>query len=198
MGLPGGSNEKNPPAMQKTQVRSLGRQDPLEKGMAAHSSILAWRIPWTEEPGRLQCLGLQRVGHNWVTNTFNTFTSQWRRPVSSWIYKREEVGARDKYIESHPSTCWVKVITENTQVLGPRWHQCWERISNRDLKGAPSEGAGKPRLKADLEVKGRGFQQGNDQLGQIPIGRANRRSLSLSLNLAIKRHWRHWEEHLQG
>ena len=109
--------------------------------MATHSSILAWRIPWTEEPGRLQCMGLQRVGHNWATNAFNTFTSQWRRPVSSWIYKQEEVGARDKYIESHPSMGWVKVITENTQVLGPRWHQCWGRISNRDLKGAPSEGA---------------------------------------------------------
>ena len=47
MGLPGGSNEKNPPAMQKTQVCSLDWEDPLEKGTAAHSSILAWRIPWT-------------------------------------------------------------------------------------------------------------------------------------------------------
>ena len=56
MGLPGGSNVKNPPAMQKTQVRSLGRQDLLEKGMAAHSSIPAWRIPWTEEPGRLHAV----------------------------------------------------------------------------------------------------------------------------------------------
>ena len=44
---------KNPPAMQETWVRSLGQEDPLEKGMATHSSILAWRIPWTEEPGRL-------------------------------------------------------------------------------------------------------------------------------------------------
>ena len=51
---------KNPPAMQKTQVQSLGREDPLEKGMATHSSILAWRIPWTEEPGELQSMGLQR------------------------------------------------------------------------------------------------------------------------------------------
>ena len=51
-------------AMQETWVRSLSREDPLEKGMAAHSSILAWRTPWTEEPGRLQSLGLQRVGHD--------------------------------------------------------------------------------------------------------------------------------------
>ena len=55
---------KNPPAMQKTWVQSLGWKDPLEKGMAAHSSILAWRIPWTEEPGRLQSTGSQRVGYN--------------------------------------------------------------------------------------------------------------------------------------
>ena len=51
---------KNLPAMQETQVGSLGREDPLEKVMATHSSILAWRAPWTEEPGRLQSMGLQK------------------------------------------------------------------------------------------------------------------------------------------
>ena len=51
-------------AMRETWVRSLGREDPLEKAMAPHSSILAWRIPWTEEPGGLQSMGLQRVGHD--------------------------------------------------------------------------------------------------------------------------------------
>ena len=55
---------KNLPAMQETWVQSLGWEDPLEKGKATHSSILAWRITWTEEPGRLQSMGLQRVGHN--------------------------------------------------------------------------------------------------------------------------------------
>ena len=55
---------KTLPAMQEIQVRSLGWEDPLEKGMATHSSILAWEIPWTEEPGGLQSMGLQRVGHN--------------------------------------------------------------------------------------------------------------------------------------
>ena len=55
---------KNRPAMQDTQVRSLGQEDPLEEGMATHSSIPAWRIPWTEEPGGLQSLGSQRVRHN--------------------------------------------------------------------------------------------------------------------------------------
>ena len=51
-------------AMQETQVPSLGWEDPLEKGMAAHSSILAWKIPWTTEPGRLLSIGSQRVGHD--------------------------------------------------------------------------------------------------------------------------------------
>ena len=55
---------KNLPAMQETQVQSLGQDNPLEKGMATHSSILARRIPWTVEPGGLQSLGLQRVGHD--------------------------------------------------------------------------------------------------------------------------------------
>ena len=55
---------KNMPVIQETQVHSLGQEDPLEKGMATHSSILAWRIPWTEEPGGLQTMGLQRVWHN--------------------------------------------------------------------------------------------------------------------------------------
>jgi len=53
---------KNLPAMQETWVQSLGREDPLEKGMATHASILAWRISWTEEPGGLQSMGSQRVG----------------------------------------------------------------------------------------------------------------------------------------
>ena len=55
---------KNMPAMQETWVQSLGWEDPLEKGMATHSNILAWRIPWTEERGRLQYIGLQSLGHD--------------------------------------------------------------------------------------------------------------------------------------
>ena len=54
----------NLPAMQETQVQSLGQEEPLEEGMAAHSSVLAWRGPWTEEPGGLQSMGSQRVGHD--------------------------------------------------------------------------------------------------------------------------------------
>ena len=73
---------KNPPAneaMPEMWVQSLGWEDPLEKEMAIHSSILAWKIPWTEEPGRLQSVGSLRVGHNLVT-LLSIFTfMHWRR-----------------------------------------------------------------------------------------------------------------------
>ena len=72
MGFPDGSRwvslvvqmVKNLPVLGETQVQSLGLEDPLEKGMATHSNILAWRIPWTEEPGGLQPMRLHRVGHD--------------------------------------------------------------------------------------------------------------------------------------
>ena len=64
MGFPGGSMVKNLLAMQETWIQSLGREDPLEEDMATHSIILAWRIPWTEEPGGLQSMGSQRIRHD--------------------------------------------------------------------------------------------------------------------------------------
>ena len=67
MGFPGGSVVKNLPAMQETQetqVQSLSQEDPLEKGMVTHSSILAWRVSWTEEPGEIQSIGSQRIRHD--------------------------------------------------------------------------------------------------------------------------------------
>ena len=65
LGFPGGSDSKEP----DSNMGDLGWEDPLEKGMATHSSILAWRIPWTEKSGRLQSMGLPRVRHDWVTYT---------------------------------------------------------------------------------------------------------------------------------
>ena len=64
MGFPSGSNGKESACSAGAQVQSLGWEDPLEEGMATHSSILPWRIPWTEEPGGLQSMGSQRVGHD--------------------------------------------------------------------------------------------------------------------------------------
>ena len=63
-GFPGGSDGKDLSAMQETRVRSLSQEGPLEKGMATHSGIFAWEIPWTEEPGGLQFIGWQTAGHD--------------------------------------------------------------------------------------------------------------------------------------
>ena len=116
---------KNLPAMQETQAGSLGREDPLEKQMATHSSIIAWRIPWKEEPGRLQSMGLQRVGHGWVNNIHTThyddsgklLTFGWRNwDLDTW---------RDSGLWVSSQFCWIPVAepqsrqgTECTQSLG--------------------------------------------------------------------------------
>ena len=76
---------KNPTAMRETWVQSLGQEDPLEKGMATHSSIRAWRIPWTEEPGRLQSKGSQRVRHDWAT--WLSLLLLWKSIRTSWKFK---------------------------------------------------------------------------------------------------------------
>ena len=70
---------KHLPAMREAWVQSLGWEDPLEKEMATHSSILAWRIPWMEEPGGLQSTGSQRVGHDWATSLSLTYLGNWSK-----------------------------------------------------------------------------------------------------------------------
>ena len=82
---------KNLPAKEQTWVSFLGGEDPLERGMATHSSILAWRIPQTEEPGGIQSMGSQRVGHDWVTNAFTTFQC-------------------DDHFEIHTNMDWILVL----------------------------------------------------------------------------------------
>ena len=73
---------KNPPAMQETQIQSLSLENPLEKVMATHSSILAWRRTWIEEPGGLQRVKFQRVRHDGVTNTFTFHCIEYSRTAS--------------------------------------------------------------------------------------------------------------------
>ena len=79
--LPCGSLVKNPPTTEKTQVQSLGQEDPLENEMATHSSILAWEIPWTEEPGGLQSMRVTRVRHNSETKLPPPLFSEQRASV---------------------------------------------------------------------------------------------------------------------
>ena len=76
---------KNLPAVQETRVQSLGREDPLEKETATHSSILVWKISWTKKPGGLQSMGSQKGGHNWATNTHTTqWTWDWASSGRWW------------------------------------------------------------------------------------------------------------------
>ena len=115
---------KNLSAMQETPVWSLGREDPLEKKMATHSSILVWRIPWTEDPGGLQLMGSQRVGHDWATNTFTS--SDWKHPplpsfILSSTFPSVQILSPSSDItslfgSSRPSLrllCWLAVLCTN-------------------------------------------------------------------------------------
>ena len=73
--FPGAQSVKSLPAMPETRVQSLGQEEPLEKGMATYPGIFAWEIPWTEEPGGIRSMGLQRVGHNLATTQQTQDTS---------------------------------------------------------------------------------------------------------------------------
>ena len=92
-GFPDGSVGKESPIMHETRVRSLGQEDPLVEGMATHSSILAWRIPWTEETGGLQSLGLQRVEHDWsdweCMHAWDTYGELLDRQLDSKMWRLE-------------------------------------------------------------------------------------------------------------
>ena len=121
---------KNPPAMQKTWVRSLGQADPLEKEMATHSSILTWRIPWTEEPGKLQFMGSQRVGHEWATNIPHCVYYWWAEFHSLLLQERkrplhpnlgsQNAGMQLTVIQSDaPSgTYLLEHVTQEAETLG--------------------------------------------------------------------------------
>ena len=85
---------KNPPAMQETWVWSLGWEDLLEEGMATHSSILAWRIPWTEEPGRLESMGLQTVRHDWATKHSTAHGKLWTPLYEKYVQRKLIILAR--------------------------------------------------------------------------------------------------------
>ena len=120
------------PPMQETRVQSLGQEDPLEKEMATHSSILAWRIPRTEELGRLQSMGSQRVGHDWVTSLSLSLPDPWstkhtsvyssetslHQPKETWeVWKRQGTSVQEqgkillliKYVTAITRKIWVSV-----------------------------------------------------------------------------------------
>ena len=93
-------------SMQETWVWSLGWEDALEKGMATHSSILAWRIPWTKEPGGLQSKESQRVGHNLVTNIFHF-------SLNMWMPLPPTVQSHIKYVQIEKNYVFIRENLEN-------------------------------------------------------------------------------------
>ena len=97
MGFPGCSVVKSLPTMWETQVQSLGWEVPLEKEIATHSSILAWEILWTEEPGGLQTMGSQRAGHDWVTNTCLLWEKYQQPQICRWYHSngRKQRGTKE-------------------------------------------------------------------------------------------------------
>ena len=102
-------------AMQETWVQSLGPEDPLEEGMVTHSSILAWRIPWTEEPGRLQSMGSQGVGHDW-----NDLAPMYPPPQSNSL----EIAllTTNAYSSRHFIYVWINVFIIHSRLY---WMYIW-------------------------------------------------------------------------
>ena len=127
---------KNLPAMQETKVLPLGQEDPLEKGMATHSSILAWRLPWTEEPGGPQPIGLQRVRHDWTTNFLNKLDLL---PCFS---------GEAKPIEGRPSKGCPEVA--HLQLGGHSWR--WAEGWLRALCSDPLDTAGTAKQNTEVNV----------------------------------------------
>ena len=114
-GFPGGSDSKESAAMQENQVLSLGEEDLLKKEMTTHSSMLAWRIPWTEEPGGLQSRELQRVGHDWATNTHTHTHTQWSsNPTPGHTSRENHTWKRYLHPTVHSSTIYYSQDMEAT------------------------------------------------------------------------------------
>ena len=138
---------KNPPSMQEPQearVWSLGQEDPLEKGMATHSSILAWEIPWTEKPGGLQSIGLQRVGHDW-RDWAHTLAYRTSCFVSGFSYSALWLWDSYRWLEStdNPSHCQEAIQNNHMWLMPLRvgwiywWHVFVQSICRCQIPGAP-------------------------------------------------------------
>ena len=105
---------KRLPATQETRDQFLHQEDPLEKEMVIHSNTLAWKIPWTEEPDKLQSMGSQRVGHNWATSLH--FTSCCIQPIKLWLFTKVSQKTLHSFIRSliHSlkNTYWASIMCQ--------------------------------------------------------------------------------------
>ena len=113
---------KNPPAMQETWVRNPGQENPLEKGMATHSSSLACRITWTEEPGGLQSMRSQRVRHNWTTNTTTNIMEKNLKKIYTYIY----IYGLPRWLSGKESACQSRRWGFNPWVRKILWKRPWQ------------------------------------------------------------------------
>ena len=107
---------KHLPAMQETWVWSLGQEDPLEKEMATHTSTLAWKIPWTEKPGRLQSMGLQRVGHDWLYSDIHV-TETWSIKISKEQFAANIDSFKKKEVKTSSIICKISTRFFFSQIL---------------------------------------------------------------------------------
>ena len=127
---------KSLPVEWETQVRTLGQEDPLEKEMATHSSIPAWRIPWTVEPDRLQLVGSQRVGHNWVTSLsfWASLVAQLvKNPSAMWETWFRSLGWEDPLVKgpaTHSSILAWRIPWTIQPMVSQRVRHDWATFTN--------------------------------------------------------------------
>ena len=114
---------KHLPSMQETWVRSLGQEDPLGKEIATYSSTLAWKIPWTKEPGRLQSMGSQRVGHDWAT-LLSLFFDWWWLQATFWCNQREEKGNIKRGSQEEGGLLWSQPAPISWECLSHKRSVC--------------------------------------------------------------------------
>ena len=114
---------KHLPAMWETWVRSLGQEDPLEKEMATHSSTLAWKISWMKEPGRLQSMGSQKFGHDWVT-LLSLFFDWWWLQATFWHNQKEEKGNIKRGSQEEGGHLWGQPAPMSWECLSHKRSVC--------------------------------------------------------------------------
>ena len=124
----------NLPTIWETQVQSSGWEDSLEKGMAIHSSILAWRIPWREEPGGLQSMGSHRVGPNWATKTSRTWTCPWPADVSSRPLLSERHAWSEEFLSQESRLCFHRDRSGSLERSGCLREHGLHRLKPTELK----------------------------------------------------------------
>ena len=131
--------------MQETRVQSLGQEDLLEKEMATHSSILAWRIPWTEEPGGLQSTGSHRVGHDWVTWLYLLQIHRWHHPYRE---NEEELRSLLLKVKEESEKVALKLNIQKTKITasGPI---TWWQIDGETMETAKDFILGGSKITAD-------------------------------------------------